>query len=75
MADHDVLRAIGNPWPSETKFRTLGLWQMANSYRALRGFSWKLFRKMGMPPDEIEELVRLAKDDIRNTRLHYFFPM
>ncbi|KUI54300.1 hypothetical protein VP1G_01784 [Cytospora mali] len=74
----DVVEEVGpipgNPWPNEPKFKELGLWQMTNSYKALRGFGWKLFRKMGMPPDEIEELVRLAKDDIRNTQLHFFFP-
>lgn len=74
MANHELRFVIGNPWPSEPKFKELGLWQMTNSYKALRGFGWKLFRKMGMPPDEIEELVSLAKDDIRDTRLHFFFP-
>lgn len=75
----DVVEEVGpipgNPWPNEPKFKELGLWQMTNSYKALRGFGWKLFRKLGMPPDEIEELVKLAKDDIRDTRLHFFFPI
>jgi hypothetical protein len=65
----------GNPWPDEAKFKSLGYWQMINSRRALRGFGWKLFRKLGMEPDAIEELVEKAKTDITDSSLHFFFPM
>jgi len=48
---------------------------MINSHRALRGFGWKLFRKLGMEPDAIEDLVERAKTDITDSSLHFFFPM
>ncbi|KKY29844.1 putative methyltransferase domain-containing protein [Diaporthe ampelina] len=71
----DIGPVPGNPWPDEAKFKSLGHWQMINSHRALRGFGWKLFRKLGMEPDDIEDLVEKAKTDITDSRLHFFFPI
>lgn len=71
----DIGPVPGNPWPDEAKFKSLGYWQMINSHRALRGFGWKLFRKLGMEPDDIEDLVEKAKTDITDSRLHFFFPI
>ncbi|POS70662.1 hypothetical protein DHEL01_v210946 [Diaporthe helianthi] len=72
---YENLEPGGNPWPDEAKFKSLGYWQMINSHRALRGFGWKLFRKLGMEPDAIEELVEKAKTDITDSSLHFFFPI
>lgn len=68
-------RATGNPWPSDPKFHELGRWQMTNFYRGLRGMSFKLLRAHGMTPEEIEVFIDATREDIRDTRLHYSFPM
>jgi hypothetical protein len=48
---------------------------MTNIYRGIRGFSFKLLRALGMTPQEVEELSSAAGEDIRNTRIHFSFPM
>lgn len=48
---------------------------MTNLYRGLRGLSFKLMRELGMQPQEVEEFVSAAREDVRNTRLHFSFPM
>lgn len=48
---------------------------MTNFYRGLRGISFKLFRALGMSPDEIEDFINATREDIRDTQLHFCFPM
>lgn len=48
---------------------------MANFHRGLRGMSWKLLRGLGMPPEEVEELIEKVKTDLTNVNLHFCFPM
>lgn len=47
---------------------------MMNVYKGLRGMCWKILRSYGIEPDEIEELVRLALIDVRDTRVHFYWP-
>ncbi|ROW14996.1 hypothetical protein VPNG_03427 [Cytospora leucostoma] len=75
----DVVEEVGpmpgNPWPSDPKFHELGRWQMTNFYRGLRGMSFKLLRAHGMTPEKIEEFIGATREDIRDTRLHFSFPI
>ncbi|KAK7731597.1 hypothetical protein SLS63_005283 [Diaporthe eres] len=75
----DVVEQVGllpgNPWPEDPKLRELGKWQMTSLYRGLRGLSFKLLRALGMPPEAVEELISAAREDLRNTRLHFSFPI
>ncbi|KUI56233.1 tRNA1(Val) (adenine(37)-N6)-methyltransferase [Cytospora mali] len=75
----DVVEEVGpmpgNPWPSEPKYQELGRWQMTNFYRGLRGMSFKLLRAIGMTPDAIEEFIDATRADIRDTGLHFSFPI
>lgn len=65
----------GNDWPTDPKFKAIGRWELANTHKASRGLCWKLFRNLGMSPEEIETFVTLVRSDAENTDLHYFFPM
>lgn len=47
---------------------------MTNQYKGLRGMCWKILRSYGMEPDEIEDIIRLALNDIRDTRIHFYWP-
>lgn len=71
----DVGPLPGNPWPSDPKYKEMGKWQMMNFYRGMRGLCWKLFRGYGMTPEDIESLVHLARQDLRDTRLHFSYPL
>ncbi|KAF3766531.1 S-adenosyl-L-methionine-dependent methyltransferase [Cryphonectria parasitica EP155] len=70
----EVVPCPMNNWPSDPRFHMLGKWQMTNADRAIRGTSWKLFRALGMSPEEIEDIVQRTKKDIRNTSIHGFIP-
>lgn len=48
---------------------------MTNIYRGIRGFSFKLLRALGMTPQEIDELVSAASEDVRDTRIRFSWPM
>lgn len=48
---------------------------MTNMYRGLRSLSFKLLRSLGMSPQAVEEFVSAAREDLRNTALHFSFPM
>lgn len=61
---------IVGPWPSDPKFQDIGRWHMLNVLRGLRGICWKLFRSLGMAPEEIEELVEQTKADLQNPSIH-----
>lgn len=65
---------LGNPWPTDPRAHEIGRWAMTNVYKGLRGMCWKVLRSYGMEPDEIEDLVRVTLDDVRNTRIHFYWP-
>ncbi|KAL1877974.1 hypothetical protein Daus18300_002328 [Diaporthe australafricana] len=75
----DVVEEVGpgpgNPWPVEPRWKELGRWLMTNTHRALRGMCWKMLRNYGMEADEVEELLRLASIDVRDTNIHYYYPI
>lgn len=57
-------------WPSDPKFQDVGRWHRLNVLRGLRGVCWKLFRSLGMTPEEIEDIVEKTKADLDNTSIH-----
>lgn len=65
---------IGNPWPTDPRFKEMGQWSMTNQCNGLRGMCWKILRSCGMEPGEIEDIIRLALRDIRDTRIHFYWP-
>ncbi|KAG8165789.1 hypothetical protein KVR01_004341 [Diaporthe batatas] len=75
----DVVEQVGllpgNPWPEDHHLKELGKWQMTNIYRGIRGLSFKLLRALGMTPQEIDEFVSAATEDVRDTRFHFSWPM
>ncbi|ROW04808.1 hypothetical protein VMCG_04782 [Cytospora schulzeri] len=70
----EVAPGPGNPWPTDPRAQEIGRWSMTNQYKGLRGMCWKVLRHYGMEADEIEDIVRLALNDIRDTRIHFYWP-
>lgn len=66
---------LGNPWPEGARYFDLGRWEMTNTIRGVRGVCFRLFREMGMPPEEIEDFVEKVKRDVTNADLHFCWPM
>lgn len=48
---------------------------MTSLYRGIRGLSYKLMRAIGMPPHAVDEFISAAREDVRDTRLHFSFPV
>lgn len=70
-------RAVpGNPWAKGEEQKMLGMMQMENILDGLHGISIGLFTKMlGMSTQEVEVLLVDVRKDLRNTKIHFYYPM
>lgn len=66
----------GNPWARGEDQKILGTMQMENILDGLHGFSIGLFTKMmGMSAQEVELLLVDVRKDLRNTKIHFYYPV
>ncbi|KAH8681994.1 methyltransferase domain-containing protein [Xylariales sp. PMI_506] len=66
----------GNAWAKGRGNKTLGTWQMQNILDGLHGISIMLFtRLLGMAVDEVEALLEEVRRDLRNTDIHFYYPV
>jgi hypothetical protein len=65
-----------NPWPRDTKHKTVGLWNQANTLDGLEGFSLAIFtRVLGWQPEEVLVFLIKVREDTRNRKIHNYWPM
>lgn len=65
-----------NPWPKNEQLKRIGHWNMVNTIDGLHGFSARLCTKvLGMDVDEFELLLAQSRVDIRNPKIHAYWPM
>ncbi|OKL64355.1 hypothetical protein UA08_00971 [Talaromyces atroroseus] len=65
-----------NQWPKAKNLKKLGLWNMCNTLDGLYGFSARLCTQvLGMSTEELELLLMACRNDIRNTKIHAYWPM
>jgi hypothetical protein len=64
-----------NPWPENPRLEQAGHFMLNNVCDVFRGAAWKVFKQMGMSPDEIEQLVIDAKTDAMNPVYRWFLPL
>ncbi|KAI7971256.1 hypothetical protein EIK77_003555 [Talaromyces pinophilus] len=65
-----------NQWPKDKFFKQLGLWNMVNTLDGLYGFSARLCTQvLGMSVEELELLLMACRNDIKNTKIHAYWPM
>ena len=65
-----------NPWPKDPHYKRLGQWNMVNTLEGLHGFGARLcIQVLGMGNDEFEVLLAKCRKDIRNTKIHAYWPM
>lgn len=71
----DIIPLPSNPWPTEPKFHDLGRWMALNADKGTRGLGWKLFRCLGLAPEEIERIVEQSLRATHNLDIHGFTPV
>jgi len=65
-----------NPWPKHPALKELGTWHMVNTLDGIYGFTARPFTQiLGMPLEEVEALLAQVRNDIRNKRVHSYWPM
>jgi hypothetical protein len=64
-----------NLWPKDKGLKELGAWNMLNSLDGLEGFTMRPFQYLGMSPEEVQVVIAKTKQDIRNRKIHTYWPM
>lgn len=65
-----------NPWPRNPRLKELGRWNLVNSLDGLEGYSMALFtRAHGMSAEEVQVLMAGVRADMKNTKIHAYWPM
>lgn len=65
-----------NPWPKDPYMKELGRWNQVNVVEGLEGFCLALLtRGLGWKKEEVDVLVAKVASDLRNRKIHAYFPM
>jgi len=65
-----------NPWPRDPNLKEMGLWNMVNMLKGLDGFTVRLFTTaLGMTTEEIQVSLVQVRKDLRDTRIHSYWPI
>ena len=65
-----------NPWPKDPKFKELGAWNLVNFDHGLEGMVVALFtRVLGWPAEEVTAFLTSVRKNLRDKRMHTYWPM
>lgn len=65
-----------NTWPKDKKHKEVGLWTLANIDGGLEGLSMALLtRGCGWTKEEVLAFLTGVRRDLRNPRIHAYWPM
>jgi len=65
-----------NPWPKDKDHKEVGLWTLANIGGGLEGICMGLMtRGLGLSREEVIAYTAAARKDLRNPRIHAYWPM
>jgi hypothetical protein len=65
-----------NRWPKDPKMKELGMWTHADIAGGLSGLSMAMFtRVLGWTAEELEVFLVDVRKEMRDTRVHAYFPM
>ena len=65
-----------NSWPRDKHLKDLGRWHLINVLDGLSGFTMRPFTQiLGMQTEEVEVLLAQVRKDIKNTRIHSYWPV
>lgn len=65
-----------NGWPKDPYMKEIGRWNQINILEGLEGFCLALLtRGLGWKKEEVDVFVAKVSSDLRNRRIHAYFPM
>lgn len=65
-----------NTWPKDKKFKEIGLWTLANIESGVEGLSMALLtRGLGWSHEEVLTFSAFVRKDLRDPRIHAYWPM
>jgi len=65
-----------NIWPRDKRFKEMGRWNLANIDGGLEGLTLGYFtRGLGMSKEETVALCAGARSEIRNVKIHAYWPL
>jgi trans-aconitate methyltransferase len=65
-----------NAWPKDKKLKEMGRWNLVNMLDGLEGYSMALFtRAHGMSPEEVQVFLADVRKDMKNPKIHSYWPM
>jgi hypothetical protein len=65
-----------NTWPKDPKYKTLGMWQLANAENGLEAWTLALYtRALGWSKEQVLTLCANVRKDIRNPKIHAYWNM
>lgn len=65
-----------NMWPKDPLMKLLGQWNLTNILEGLEGFCLALLtRGLGWRKEEVDVFVARVSNDLRNRKIHAYFPM
>ncbi|KIY02246.1 uncharacterized protein Z520_02384 [Fonsecaea multimorphosa CBS 102226] len=71
-----IFRWPVNPWPKDKTLKEIGIWNMINMQDGLDGFTIRLWTTaFGMTAEEIRIFLVQVRKDLRDTRIHSYWPM
>ncbi|KAI8717973.1 hypothetical protein NCS52_00874800 [Fusarium sp. LHS14.1] len=72
----DYFKWPTNPWPKDTKHKTLGQWHNANIGSALEALTLAPFtRALGWKADEVRAFTAQVRKDLNDRRIHAYWPI
>lgn len=70
------LKLWGNTWPKDPIAKKIGKYTLMSSIEAVQAFAVKLFQEgLQWPVHNVEDLVRRAQEDMKNTNIHWYLPL
>lgn len=73
---NDVFKWPTNPWPKDKKYKTIGMWSLANALDGLEGFTMAYFtRHLGWQPEEVQVFLADVRADQKNKQKHNYWPV
>lgn len=65
-----------NTWPQDPKLKELGRWMLVNSLDGLEGYSLAILtRGLGMSAAEVQVFLADVRRDMKDRRIHAYWPM
>ena len=65
-----------NPWPKDKKFKELGAWTQENLVNGCEGICLRLFTAaLGWTKEEVDVHLMKVRTDMKDTRIHAYWPM